>query len=54
MALQYGRKALDLARSCNRTDLIAMIEKVELGEDGCERGLESESSESHSRFNANI
>ena len=53
MTLQYGKKALDVARSYNCTDIIAMIQMVKLGEDGCERGLESESSESHIRFNAN-
>ena len=53
MALQYEKKALDVARSYDRSDIIAMIELVKLGEDGCERGLESESSESHIKFNTN-
>ena len=40
MPVQSGTEALLLAKRNNRTDVIAMIEKVKLGEDGYERGLE--------------
>ena len=40
MPVQSGTEALLLAKRNNRTDVIAMIEKVKLGEDGCARGLE--------------
>ena len=56
MPVQNLTEALVQARRYNHTDVVAMIEKVKLGEDGCGRGLKSEviseSIESRARFNA--